>query len=336
MKRILPMLLAILLVFKGLGITKTSAAGFTDVIGYKEEITYLVNRDIIRGYYDGTFRPENNLTRLQAVTMILRQKGITDFTAPNPNFTDLKPGDYGYDIVAKAVSLGIISGKTASNGSKYFDPGASLTRGQMAKILSEGYGLKKTKDVSFKDVPSTSSYKEYVSILASQNITTGYDDGTFRPSVTLSRQHFAVFMARLLDNKFKPIIPNPDPEKPEHGKPNIPHPDDIKLPIGWDKTKQERLVKELQEKNGHNVIGSETSEGYFTLNPRSYGYEGKQDFKEYLEMRASWFGISYEQFISIINHVINTGEVYDAGSLIVYYDYLSESYGFLTYSYKKY
>jgi len=176
---------------------------FPDVTFYKDEITYLTGKKIITGYPDGTFKPKQNLTRLQAVTMILREKGITNFTPPNPNFTDMKPGSYGYEIVAKAVQLGFIGGKTASDGSKFFDPSAPLTRGQMAKILSEGYNLQKTSDVPFIDVSANNGYKDYISTLATENITTGYADGSFKSTVNLSRAHFAVFMARLLDDKFK-------------------------------------------------------------------------------------------------------------------------------------
>lgn len=181
-----------------------AASKFPDVTNYQSEIEYLTDKGIINGYPDGTFKPTRNLTRLQAVTMILREKGITDFSAPNPNFTDMQPGTYGYEIVSKAVELGFIGGKTAKDGSKYFDAAAPLTRGQMSKILAEGYDLPKLKDVTFKDVSNKSGYKDYISALASNNITTGYLDDTFRPNVTISRQHFATFMARMLDDKFKP------------------------------------------------------------------------------------------------------------------------------------
>ena len=180
---------------------------------YKEEIAYLADQGIIRGYSDGTFKPGQNITRLQAVTMILREKGITNYTAPNPNFTDVKPGNYGYEIIAKAVDLGFVSGKTNKDGTKYFDASSPVTRGQMAKILVEGYQLQKKEDFIFTDVLSTNSFRDYISVLATENITTGYSDGSFKPNDKLSRQHFATFLARMLDDKFKPVPkPNPYPE----------------------------------------------------------------------------------------------------------------------------
>src|SRR5690606_35843301 len=114
-----------------------------------------------------------------------------DFNAPDPGFTDMKPGSYGYKEVAKAVQLGFISGKTAKNGSKYFEPNGTLTRAQMAKILVEGYGLKETdQKYSFTDVTDKHWAKDYIETLASNNITTGYPNGTFDPQGFLSRQHF--------------------------------------------------------------------------------------------------------------------------------------------------
>lgn len=184
------------------------AASFPDVITYEAEINFLTTKGIIKGFEDGTFKPKKSLTRLQAIDMLLRMKGITDYTAPDPQLTDMDKDKYGYGIVAKAVQLGIISGKTAPDGTKYFDPNNDLTRGQMAKILVKANNIPINNDFSFPDVTSTNDFKEYISTMAAERITGGYEDGTFRPSQTLSRAHFAVFVARMLDDKFKPTIIN--------------------------------------------------------------------------------------------------------------------------------
>ncbi|MBE1556472.1 ankyrin repeat domain-containing protein [Sporosarcina limicola] len=209
LKRCLFMCFTLLLVLAFSSPTQVNAIGFTDVNLYKEEITYLADKGIIQGYPDGTFKPTQNLTRLQAVTMILREKKITEYSAPNPNFTDVKPGSHGYEIIAKAVDLGFISGKTNKDGSKYFDASSPVTRGQMAKILVKGYQLSKKEDVNFTDVVATNSFKDYISVLSTENITKGYSDGSFKPNNNLSRQHFALFMARLLADRAPSQDPNP-------------------------------------------------------------------------------------------------------------------------------
>ena len=133
MKKIGLFALFFTLAFSLMALSKADAATFPDVKQYKEEIQYLNDRGIIQGYEDGMFRPEQALTRLEAVQTLLKAKEVTDLAAPNPNFTDMTPGKKGYEEVAKAVQLGIISGKTAKNGTKYFDPTGSVntwTNGQ--------------------------------------------------------------------------------------------------------------------------------------------------------------------------------------------------------------
>lgn len=173
---------------------------FPDTKNYREEITFLTERGIIKGYANGNFGPNDSIKRIQAVQMILRELGVKTGDAPNPNFKDVKPGSYGYEEIAKAAQLGIISGKPDGN----FDTYGKLTRGQMAKILVNAYQLKGTYMVDFKDVTSTDARLENIRALAAHSITTGYSDGTFRPNATLTRAHFALFMARLLNDDFKP------------------------------------------------------------------------------------------------------------------------------------
>ncbi|WP_456273117.1 S-layer homology domain-containing protein [Bacillus sp. AK031] len=200
MTRWLTALVAILVLSSvALPLEKTSAASFSDVTMYQEEIEFLTSLQVIKGYDDWTFKPAQPIKRIQAVQMILRDLGEEPGGSPNPGFTDMKPGSYGYEEVAKAVELGIISGKNDGR----FDPWGTLTRGQMAKILTNAYGLYGIYPYEFTDVQIGSWAYEYVSPLAANNITTGYDDGTFRPDIPLSRAHFAVFLARIIDPSFQ-------------------------------------------------------------------------------------------------------------------------------------
>lgn len=169
---------------------------FPDVNLYQTEIEYLSDKGIILGYQDGTFRPDNNVTRLQAVQMILNEMGIDveKSNSPNPGFEDVKPGAYGYNAVATAVELGFIKGKQDNT----FDKGGYLTRGQMAAILVSAYNLEGTNSKDFNDVPKGHWAYQAVSSLAANNITKGYADNTFRPNANVSRQHFSVFLYNYL------------------------------------------------------------------------------------------------------------------------------------------
>jgi hypothetical protein len=180
-------------------VKKVKAAVFTDLNRYQDEIYYLTEKKIITGYPDGTFKPEEPIKRIQAVKMILREMGVDTTGSPDPGLTDMQPGSYGYEDVAAAVKLGFISGKNDGT----FDPFGTLTRGQMAKILVKAYQLNGNIEREFIDVTKEHWAYDFINTLAANNITTGYDDNTFRANQQISRQHFSVFMARYLDDKFK-------------------------------------------------------------------------------------------------------------------------------------
>lgn len=179
---------------------KANTNTFPDVNSNREEILYLTGQGIIKGYPNGNFGPNDPITRVQAVLMIIRELEIDTSNAPNPHFKDVPQDSYGYNEIAKAAQLGIISGK----GDGTFDPNGNLTRSQMAKILVNAYHLKGTSNNNFKDVSKNDIMFPYIQTLASHTITNGYPDGTFHPNETLVRAHFAVFLSRLLNENFIP------------------------------------------------------------------------------------------------------------------------------------
>ena len=174
---------------------------------FSEEIYYLSGKGIIKGYPDGKFYPKASIKRIDAVRMIIREMNPKDMSAPNPRYSDMNPKSPGYAEFAKAVEIGFISGKVKADGTKYFDPNATMTRAEMAKILVEGYpnNLAYDGNKTFRDVSSKHWAKSYISRLATGQITRGHGDGTFKPNDDLSREHFSAFMARLLSSNFIPM-----------------------------------------------------------------------------------------------------------------------------------
>ncbi|MCM3789301.1 S-layer homology domain-containing protein [Domibacillus indicus] len=180
-----------------------SAATFKDAGTFSKEIDYLTNAGIIMGFPDGTFRPDLPIKRVDAVRMIMRELDEPLGQSPNPNFKDMPVGSKGYDEVAKAVELGIISGKPGN----IFDPNGNLTRAEMATVLVRTYNLSGIYPKGFTDVSLQYWGYPYISSLAANNITIGYKDGTFKPTLTISRAHFAAFMTRIIEPSFQPDNP---------------------------------------------------------------------------------------------------------------------------------
>lgn len=195
-----------------------AATAFPDVKNYQEEIEYLTGLGIIKGYPSGNFGPTAHITRLDAVRMILREMEIVNPEGADPGFTDMNPQTEGYAAVANAVELGFISGETTKDGKKVFNPKGKLTRAQMAIILTKAYTLNADDKVKFVDVSANHWANSYISRLATAKVTVGYPGGYYKPNSSLERQHFAVFMARLLNpEKFQVgpvVIPAPKPPAP--------------------------------------------------------------------------------------------------------------------------
>ncbi|AXM89920.1 SLAP domain-containing protein [Anoxybacillus ayderensis] len=165
-----------------------------------DEINYLVNKKIINEK-NKNFFPNLDMKRIEAAEMLVKALGLDTKNRPNPNFKDIKPGDYGYEYVATLADEGIMVG---NNG--YFKPRDTLTRGQMAKIIAESYHLDYVFGSEFDDIDKDSWLYDYVSCLVDNYITTGYPDNKYRPSHPVKRSQFSVVLARLLDDSFKQTI----------------------------------------------------------------------------------------------------------------------------------
>ena len=184
---------------------------------YYEAVTEMVSKGIIFGYNDGTYKPQTEITRVQ-VAMLLARALPLEPVREAKQFKDVPKTYKHYDAIRKVQQAGIIDG--AGNGN--FNPEATLTRDQMAKILAIGFDLEVKGNDDFPDVPATHWANKYVRALYSNGITVG-NNGKYEPAESVTRGQYAMFLHRLmnLDPNFeadpipKPEQPGVKPEKPE-------------------------------------------------------------------------------------------------------------------------
>jgi hypothetical protein len=86
---------------------------------------------LVSGYSDGTFRPENNVTRGQLSKIVVEAAGWPLYTPPSPTFSDVPPTSPFYQYIETAYRHSIISGY----GDGTFRPENNATRGQISKIV---------------------------------------------------------------------------------------------------------------------------------------------------------------------------------------------------------
>lgn len=197
MKKALSFLLSFVLIVSLVPVGQ--AASFKDVSSsymFYDEITYLTEREIISGFADGNFKPNQPVTRAQAAIMI--GKAINLNGSPQKTiFSDVGTSNGASGYIQSAVNAGIIQG--FNDGT--FKPNNPVTRGQLAIFLTRAFDLTATTKVSFSDVPTSSSAYSYIGNLVAANITSGYDDNTYRPEQAVTRGQFSAFMTRTLKSK---------------------------------------------------------------------------------------------------------------------------------------
>lgn len=87
--------------------------------------------------------------------------------------------------IQKLYQRGVVSGKTEDN----FDPDASLTRAELAKIALLNFAQEVGEDesVNFKDAAVGAWYVKYINAARRLGVVAGYSDGTFRPNNQVNR-----------------------------------------------------------------------------------------------------------------------------------------------------
>ena len=178
---------------------------FGDIEGYwgATYVDFLYNAGITTGYADGTFRPNQNITRAQFAVMLYRYLGLDEslYAEVELPFADLdKIGEYAIPAIKALYTEGVINGSTGADGKLYFNPNNALTRAQAATMIgrtqAKGYA---SVDLSFTDASKIPSYAQfYIRTMAAQGIISGYADGTFRPNSNITRGQMAKILYNLM------------------------------------------------------------------------------------------------------------------------------------------
>jgi hypothetical protein len=174
-------------------------AGFaaaTDISGHwaEAEITSWTNAGRIGGYPDGTFKPDNPITRAEFMALTNRGFGFTAMS--DTSFSDV-PSTAWYASVVRAAKAAAYIGGYPDGTVK---PNAPISREEVAAIIAR---IKKlpgntAKADSFTDAASLTWSKAVVGAVAQATIMSGYPDGSFGPKRPITRAEAVVTLNRSL------------------------------------------------------------------------------------------------------------------------------------------
>ena len=147
----------------------------------------------LSGYPDGTFGPNQNMTRAEAAQMfynLLLDKDVAITTS----FSDVDGGTWYADAVNTLASLGIINGV----GGDRFEPERSITRAEFTAIAMRFAHLETGGENRFSDVREEDWFYDIVVGSIQYGWINGYPDGTFRPDSSITRSEVTTITNRML------------------------------------------------------------------------------------------------------------------------------------------
>ena len=157
-------------------------------------MTHAVQNGLLNGS-DGKILPKGLLTRAQMATMVNRAFA-SSAKASLTSFTDMLPGVWHYDEMAKSVRMGVFQGADGK-----LNPNDPITREQAFAVLARAFGLADGKASSldkFSDGAQVSSWaRGAVAALVEQGYVTGAD-GALNPKSYITRAEFAQVMDALV------------------------------------------------------------------------------------------------------------------------------------------
>ncbi|HJH11091.1 MAG TPA: S-layer homology domain-containing protein [Metalysinibacillus jejuensis] len=164
------------------------------------EVNYLINKEVISGYSDGTFRPTALIQKQHIAKMLVQALQLPTTNVTNPGYEDIPTDFLYYKEIAAAQNAGLFD--KATN----FEPKSTITRAEMAEVLARAYQLRAPENYEniFTDINADTKSYEAILAIAEAGITIGTPDKanpgyrSFMPNKELTRMHFTAFLARAM------------------------------------------------------------------------------------------------------------------------------------------
>jgi len=226
MRKLLSIVLAAILMLTAIPIAH-AATKFSDVPRQHwayEAINEMADKGIIKGYSDGTFRPNNRITRAEFAKIMIAAAGIKlpdDADDVKQTFKDVDRDDWEFLYVELAKNY--LTGYKVGS-SYYYKPDEAAVREDIAVALVRLMGYDRTKKANLStlnkfrdDYRISKALRPYIAIAVDTNLIKGFNDGTFRPLSPITRAEAALLLYRAQLDETKVVFPvEPKPDQPNN------------------------------------------------------------------------------------------------------------------------
>ncbi|MET3505307.1 leucine-rich repeat protein [Halalkalibacter oceani] len=167
----------------------------------------------IEGYPDGTFRPNESVTREQMATMLGRYLGSEEDEREGW-FVDISDEHWAYHEISVVQRNGIMNGYE----DRQFRPEEEITRAQMA-VIAYRWMHEQREDccpdkgegtvILYEDVSQNHWAKEEIDAISQWGLMEGFGDNSFRPAAPLTRAQAVTVLNRLFAREAADVSTNP-------------------------------------------------------------------------------------------------------------------------------
>ncbi|MRN52275.1 S-layer homology domain-containing protein [Paenibacillus monticola] len=178
-----------------------TASQASDIKGHwaESQINTWIQKGLIKKYEDGSFKPDNSITRAEFFSLINRSFGFTEKAAIS--FSDVPSNHWAYSELAVAVKAGYITGYADGT----IGPNKPISRQEVAVIVGRllNVSANESTGTSFQDASMIADWAKYaVNTAIVSNILIGHDaDSSFKPMNPLNRAEAVVALDRVISYK---------------------------------------------------------------------------------------------------------------------------------------
>jgi hypothetical protein len=187
-----------------------SAATFSDMQGHwaQKAVSRAASLDFISGYPDGQFKPDQEISQIEALVLFMRAEGINLKDTNDQTKSDKKTANvktpaisWGQSYLDEAAKDDFLSTDEVAS----FKPDAPETRAQAAELLSRilQLPLSDSGNTTFADLSACpQNCRKYIGAVATAKIMSGFQDGTFGPDLSIKRGEAAAVLSNLIEQKW--------------------------------------------------------------------------------------------------------------------------------------
>lgn len=190
---------------KDMNFTAVFDLDLKDIKGHWAEscIKDLTIKDVLKGYPDLTFKPEDYIDRASAAVVIAKVFGL-DAGEYSKKFNDKIP-EWAQKPIMAISKAGISDGYEDNT----FRAEKNITRQEIAVLLVKALGYKdlKVEKTSFADNSKIKKWSAaYVEKALELKLIRGYGDQSFKPDNMTTRAEFAAIILKVMDLKAKSTV----------------------------------------------------------------------------------------------------------------------------------